>query len=312
MTKNLDILRQATRHRKSVAIIGMAKNAGKTSVLNALVHAYRDQERALVLTSAGFDGEREDRLSGETKPRVYLFPGMYVVTSKHFLKSASIDPEVIEIFQHDTLFGPPVLVRAKQAGFIELSGPTSLIDLAEIKRAIRELWPGALFVIDGALDRKGNARASYADAVILALSPGEMTPTQLKKQVEEQFSWLQIPLLKSGSLAEIKASRLYPYTGALTDRVAASLIADELTQGDTILIEDRANSFLGRSMRHVLEEKGIAVVAAHGAELILFSFNPKRRDGSTVSGDPYRTVLNQMTTLPILELDVEPALGRAV
>ena len=46
----------------SLAIIGLSKNAGKTTSLNHLIRAWTEakRERALALTSVGRDGEAED------------------------------------------------------------------------------------------------------------------------------------------------------------------------------------------------------------------------------------------------------------
>lgn len=308
MRNNLDTLRDVTADATSLALIGSGKNAGKTSVLNALIYAYQDVDRSLVLTSAGFDGEEKDRLSGNVKPRVYLFPGMYAVTSQALLRRATVDPEVIERFSHDTLFGPPVLIRAKHAGFIELSGPVSLADLIEINAYAVKNIAKPLFIVDGALGRKGNAAFSYADSVILAVSAETEHPAQLVRRIEQQFAWLSIPLVSE----EDDPADTILLDGAVTDSDVASLLSTQLKKGMTLLLSDRANCFIGETMRRELIRRQIALKAKRGARLVALAFNPKREDKTSVASKPYMQALSQFTDVSILKLDVTPTIGRAV
>ena len=308
MRSNLDTLLQVTADAKSLALIGSGKNAGKTSVLSALIYAYRDVDRSLVLTSAGFDGEDKDRLSGKVKPRVYLFPGMYAVTSQAFLRRATVDPEVIECFSHDTLFGPPVLIRAKHAGFIELSGPVSLADLIDINAYIRHELAKPLFIVDGALGRKGNAAFSYADSVILSVSAENDHPSQLVRRIERQFAWLSIPLVSG----EDDPADTILLDGAVTDGDVATLLSSHLKKDMTLLLSDRANCFIGETMRRELAKRRIALRAKRGATLVALVFNPKREDNAIASSTPYMQALSQFTDVPILKLDVTPSIGRAL
>ena len=59
---------------ESLAIIGLSKNAGKTTCLNHIIAAWAEscQQRPLALTSVGRDGESEDILNGNPKPRIYV------------------------------------------------------------------------------------------------------------------------------------------------------------------------------------------------------------------------------------------------
>lgn len=57
---------------KTISIVGMAKNAGKTTALNYLIEEAIDEGVLLGITSTGRDGEMQDLVTGTEKPRVYL------------------------------------------------------------------------------------------------------------------------------------------------------------------------------------------------------------------------------------------------
>ena len=63
------------RAATAVAIVGMTKNVGKTVTLNCLIDRYAAARRILGLVSAGYDGERFDRLTLKDKPRIHVPAG---------------------------------------------------------------------------------------------------------------------------------------------------------------------------------------------------------------------------------------------
>lgn len=63
---------------KTLSIVGMAKNAGKTTALNYLIEEAIDEGILLGVTSTGRDGESQDLVTGTEKPRVYLDQDMLV------------------------------------------------------------------------------------------------------------------------------------------------------------------------------------------------------------------------------------------
>ena len=297
-------LRDTFASDQAVALIGLGKNAGKTTVLNALIHAHRNAARSLVLTSIGYDGESYDLVAGHQKPLVYLFPGMAAITAQQFLKQASIDPEILACFAGDTLFGPPVFAKAKQAGFVVIAGPSSLQDLIAIRARIREEDPGALFVVDGALGRKRGATADYADGSVLCVSAAFGAPHELAEKVEHALYAMTLPLAKAG-----EGTRLY---GAITDRVVTSFLNETQYKQGPLVIDDRAACFISSQMRRALARRGVELKAWQGASVRALVFNPRLAGGQLAPLEPYVASLAQKTDLPLLVLDAEPAIGKAL
>ena len=56
---------------QSMSIVGMCKNAGKTTMLNWLL-AHTGRRQILGLTSIGRDGESTDVVTGTEKPSIFV------------------------------------------------------------------------------------------------------------------------------------------------------------------------------------------------------------------------------------------------
>jgi ABC-type branched-subunit amino acid transport system ATPase component len=63
---------------KIVAIVGICKNAGKTTVLNAVL---KQHDFSWGVLSTGRDGEREDLVYKTPKPRVLIPRGVFFVAT---------------------------------------------------------------------------------------------------------------------------------------------------------------------------------------------------------------------------------------
>ena len=68
----MELLRELSKEYKTISIVGMAKNAGKTTALNFLIEEAMDEGVRLGITSTGRDGESTDLVTETEKPRVYL------------------------------------------------------------------------------------------------------------------------------------------------------------------------------------------------------------------------------------------------
>ena len=86
-----DLVERSTARR--IAIIGLVKNAGKTTVVNALM---THVPHRFGLTSLGLDGERIDHLTGLAKPRIVPPTGTLVATTTGSLARSRYQMELIE------------------------------------------------------------------------------------------------------------------------------------------------------------------------------------------------------------------------
>lgn len=78
---------------RSVALLGLAKNAGKTVALNSLAAETRAAGESLVLASIGRDGEAFDAVTRKPKPPVPVFRGDRVVTTDRLMEASQMEAE---------------------------------------------------------------------------------------------------------------------------------------------------------------------------------------------------------------------------
>jgi len=149
---------------RALAVIGLVKNAGKTTVVNALLE---EGGAAFGLTSLGLDGERVDHLTGLAKPRIAPPAGTLLATTVGSLERSRYRLEVLEELPFHTPLGRVVVGRASGDGAVEVSGPTTL---AELRQTVARLHAhGARQVlIDGAINRIGSASPRVSDGVVVA------------------------------------------------------------------------------------------------------------------------------------------------
>jgi hypothetical protein len=71
-------LEELLRPHAAVTIVGLAKNAGKTTVVN---HLLERLDGRIGLASLGLDGEARDQLTGLAKPRIAPPAGALVLAT---------------------------------------------------------------------------------------------------------------------------------------------------------------------------------------------------------------------------------------
>ncbi len=152
-------------HLDRLAVVGAAKNSGKTTTLNAIAEYERTRGRTVGILSIGIDGEQEDVLIGTSKPPVHVFEGEVLVTTSHYADEATASFEYISELGIRTPLGEALVVRCVQPGEVVLAG---LRHRGDYDRAARELQDAGadLVLIDGAYGRMIGAR--IAQGVILS------------------------------------------------------------------------------------------------------------------------------------------------
>lgn len=178
----MGLLYDLSTEYKTLSIVGMAKNAGKTTALNYLIEEADDEMIRLGITSTGRDGETSDLVTGTEKPRVYLYEDTIVSVPAQLYELAEAGLEILELTKFGTAIGDIMLCRVVESGYVQIAGPVATAD--NKKMCARMFDFGAeLILIDGAIDRKSIAAPETSDAIIL--STGAVLSRSLKKVVEE-------------------------------------------------------------------------------------------------------------------------------
>jgi hypothetical protein len=191
---------------QSLALIGLSKNAGKTTCLNHIINAWQapGQTRPLALTSIGRDGEKEDIVSGRAKPRIYIPAGTLIASAEGTLQRSDALLEILELTNVRTAFGEVIICRALSDGYVELAGPGASEEIEIIADLVRKHEPNSLFIIDGALSRRSQAGPDMIEAVILAVSAA----TSAVPEVLAEKTAFALNLLLTPPIGGIKRSQL--------------------------------------------------------------------------------------------------------
>lgn len=182
-----------------LSLIGLAKNAGKTTATNHLFAALIEEgyykPEQLGITSLGLDGEATDAMTGLPKPRYLPDAGMLIATAETLLRQAEGKGAMVERLRTlpgRSALGKVVLARVTSGGEIVIAGPTLLRDMrATLDQMQAE---GArLGIIDGAINRLGAAAPAITDACILCTGASvAATPFQVARRTLDVLFRLRV------------------------------------------------------------------------------------------------------------------------
>lgn len=150
----------------TVTVIGLCKNAGKTTALCRLLEELGDEPVAL--TSVGRDGERTDVVTGTEKPEIWVRKNTVFATAQGLRRLCDVTACVEDVTDVMTPLGPVVIFRALSDGYIQLAGPSSTAQLSPLSARFRAMGAQRV-LIDGAAGRKSLAGAGQDGCAILCV-----------------------------------------------------------------------------------------------------------------------------------------------
>ncbi|MCF6459493.1 hypothetical protein [Clostridium sp. Cult3] len=167
---------------KTISIVGMAKNSGKTVALNHLIHESIEEDVQLGIISTGRDGEAVDVVTDTEKPKIFAGVGTVIATTTEMLPFGDANIEIIHVTDHRTPLGEILIGRVKDSGYIQIAGPQTVKEVKEVSQLMLNIGVD-LVIIDGALDRRTSAAPSISDATIL--STGAVLSRDINRVIEE-------------------------------------------------------------------------------------------------------------------------------
>lgn len=181
---------------KTISIIGMSKNSGKTVALNHLIGEAYNEDISIGITSIGRDGESVDIVTDTEKPRIFAQEGTLIATATKMIEMGDANIEILKVTEYRTPLGEIVIGRVRDGGYVQVAGPQLLSEIKEVSDTMLSL--GAEFVIiDGALDRLSQAAPTISEATIL--STGAVLSRDMNKVIEET-----VHVVNTLSLSSIK------------------------------------------------------------------------------------------------------------
>ncbi len=282
------------------AIVGIVKNAGKTTTLNYLL---KNDSRRVAVTSIGRDGETVDQLYGTSKPRIYLKEGSILATATGCLGNCDSSYEVIKTTAYSTTFGNVAIVKLLSDGYVDVAGPSKSSDLELLIEDIKILDMDCLYV-DGALNRKTFASVKSLSNVVLV--SGAAFSSDVNKTVMEtklfydlyslpqttlsvdsscdiQFYGNDNIVLKKNILNKLDETFNEYYTedvefvyinGAITQESLLRIIKRVRNKDFRLVVQDANKLFINSKTMQLINKSNFKIEVVNKIEVDLLTFNP--------------------------------------
>ena len=331
---NMPFVNDILRHR-SLSIVGLDKNTGKTVCLNYILHRLNQLHIPVGVTSIGVDGEQVDSVFATAKPEITLYEGTRFITSeKHYLGRQLLS--VIEqVDSRRTALGPLVTARVLLRGKALLSGAATT---GILRQQIDQLCSMGcqLTIVDGALSRLSLASPTVTDSMILATGAAvsasinqlvnktrfvhnlimldEVSPT-LRSRLAPLESGIwgidehQEPHdlgLRSAFLIQNNEAKLFTYgttlfaAGAVSDKLLRTIAAQ---RRDTLLIaRDFTKLFISPEAYNEFTRRGGQIRVLQRSRLLAITLNPTSPQGFLLDSRRACQALEEALQMPVYDV----------
>ncbi len=293
---------------QTLSIVGMCKNAGKTTVLNWLL-SHMGCERVLGLTSIGRDGESTDVVTGTEKPGIFVPEGTLIATAKDMLKLCDVTKEVLWTTGIPTPLGEVVILKAMSAGWVQLAGPSIVSQLKTVSELFFALGAKQV-IIDGALGRKSLGARSVADGIILCT--GASYDRRMEKVVEDTAAFYRIlnlpkaqtiPEPYDGTLKEVFAARHEALIqGALTEPMVLPLLKSGVLRDGRLVVQDPSKVLLGADVLERLQRRNVVLETEDAAKTLCVTVNPVSAYGWRFDERAFADAMAAAVDVPVLNV----------
>lgn len=320
-----------------MAIVGLAKNAGKTECLNYILKRLAARGHATALTSIGVDGETSDAVTRTPKPEITVYNNMLFATSELHYRQRRLTSEILDLSNRHTALGRLVTARAVIGGKALISGPA---DTATMRRLIASLHDlGAETVlIDGALSRLSPASPAVADALVLATGAAvASTIKEVERHTRFVYSLIQLPAvdadlaerletvgngvwgiddsglphdlkIPSAFALEKNRDRIFSYgttllcSGAVSDHFLEFLKMQKQIAETTLIMRDFTRLFAKPETYADFRRRGGKLAVMRKNRLLAVCVNPISPKGYRLDSNRLCEALEQTLTVPVYDL----------
>lgn len=322
---------------KSLSIVGLEKNTGKTECLNYVLSRLRDSRKQIALTSIGIDGENRDQVTQTHKPEIELNEGMMFVTSETHYAKRRLFSEVIDVSRQTTSLGRLVTAKTIHSGKVMLSGPANN---AEIVRLIADLKAKGvdLTIVDGALSRKSLGSPAVTEAMILATGAALSANipqlvfktqyvydliqlTEINSELKPKFRGIENGIWALDESGEVKDTgissvlmikkekdKLFQFgtdffvSGAVTDQFLDFLKNQKQVNKIRLIIRDFTRVFANPETYYAFVKKGGEIQVLDKTNLVAITINPVSPDGYRLNSDELKLALETKLQVPVFDV----------
>ena len=308
MSSNLIQQLQSVR---SMSIVGMCKNAGKTTMLNWLL-AHSGRGRVLGLTSIGRDGESTDVVTGTEKPSIFVPAGTLIATARDMLWLGDVTKEILVSTGIPTPLGEVIIMRARSDGYVQLAGPSITTQLKSVSQTFFDLG-AEQSIIDGALGRKSLGARQVAEGIVLCT--GASYHMRMEKVIADTVSIYRImnlpkaqtvPAAPEGTLEQcLKEQGEALVTGALTDSMVLPLLRAGVLRKNRLVVADPSKVLLSPDTLDKMQLREVRLETAEAARTLGITVNPVSAYGWKFDKDEFRARLQEAVDVPVINVKEE-------
>ena len=320
---------------KSVSIVGMEKNSGKTETLNYIIRRLKGKK--IAVTSIGIDGETIDQVTNTHKPEIELFENSLFITSEKHYHERKLLSEILDISTQHTSLGRLITAGTISKGKVILSGPSNMAWLKEMIDSLAK-HDIVTTIVDGALSRKSFGSPSVTEAMILTtgavLSPQISDIVKKTAQLHHliNIEKYQTPHLSTllniekgihaigeeGSIHDLNIpstllldkhkERLWEYgntffvAGVLSDKMLNLLRIQKSIQETIVVVKDFTKIYASPESISAFTQKGGQIQVLLKTKLIAVCINPTSPAGYTVNSDKLKIALEQQLNVPVYDI----------
>jgi hypothetical protein len=283
-----------------LALVGLAKNTGKTETLAAILAEHARAGRPVGVTSIGRDGEEHDVLDARiSKPAIRLAAGSLVASTGALLRASGARHQRLSRTGVRTPLGEVLIARMQEDAAVEVAGPSAASDVHAVSEEMAALGAQQV-LIDGAVDRRAASSPDVADALVLATgavlaedieqvasataAAVELIRLPVSVNGDGQQVALQGRVALNGSLEQISelleehpAARSFLVEGALGEAFLEGLLAARRGRGGhdlRIVARDPTKVFLSRRPPSWYRRQGVAIEVLAPIDLRAITVNP--------------------------------------
>lgn len=323
---------------RTISIIGLEKNTGKTTTLNFLIQKLKGSK--IGITSVGRDGEEEDIVTLTHKPKIYIYKNTVIATSKSSFLGSDSTLKILDVTDINTPLGPIIIGESIYSGFVEIAGASINSQTKNIIKKLKEVQCDYI-IVDGALSKKSFADPSITEAAILCTGAAfsedinvlvENTLNVLKlfsidkvddnisKIYEENMEDCRIAFVygnnikKSALKTSISASKeiisnfnedldFVFIKGAFTNNLIDNMVKSNLNlKTVTFVVEDGTKLLLDKNRYDEFTYKGGRLKVKNNINIIGVSVNPTSPSGYALDYNEIFNRLKEETDIPVFNV----------
>ena len=322
---------------KSLSIVGLAKNTGKTECFNYILDRVKESGKKIALTSIGIDGESRDIVTDTHKPGIWVHKGMiFISAEKHYLQKR-VSSEIIDLSSIKTSLGYLVTAKALGSGRVILSGPPDTIRLKSMIQKMQHQGV-ELTIVDGALSRLSLASPAITEAMVLTTGAAvSASLNELNRKTRFVVDLIHLPEveqdlkqplseIESGMYAvseagelknlgidsvfelENKSEQLFKFgkkifvAGLVSNKLFNLLGMQREVAKIELIVKDFSKIFASAENFHSFIRKGGTVKVVHRTKLIAVCINPFSPKGFNLNSDKLKETLEKSLQMPVYDV----------